>query len=55
MIYIIAIIVFASATFLMLIAKDGFINSELDAYQKTLREPWLERLVVMQYGDALQE
>lgn len=30
-------------------AKDGYINRELRAYQKTLDEPWLDRLTVLKY------
>lgn len=30
---------------LMIISKDGFLNNELDIYQKTLKQPWINRLV----------
>jgi len=31
----------------LIFAKDSYINRELDAYQKTLAEPWLDRVVAL--------
>lgn len=48
--YILLLLVFAMTLLLMVFAKDGFINSELNAYQKTIVEPWLHRLVALKYS-----
>lgn len=47
--YIILLLVFAFTIFTMVFAKDGYINSELTAYQKTIVEPWIHRLVALKY------
>lgn len=47
--YILLMLVFALTLVFMLFAKDGFINSELDAYQKVLNNPWLEPIVALRY------
>lgn len=53
MLYIAAIvIVFAVAAFCMLFARDSYANRELSVYQRTVNEPWMERLVALIYGPA---
>jgi hypothetical protein len=49
MLYILTFIIFAFALGMMVFANDGYLNSELDAYQRCLKEPWLERIVALRY------
>ncbi|AYP97983.1 GrBNV gp58-like protein-like protein [Mauternbach virus] len=49
MLFIVVLLIFAIALFGLIFAKDSYINMELNAYQKTLREPWLERIVALIY------
>ncbi|ATZ81521.1 GrBNV_gp58-like protein [Drosophila innubila nudivirus] len=49
MLFIVLLLIFAIALFALIFAKDSYINMELDAYQQTLREPWLERIVALTY------
>lgn len=53
MIFIAAlIIVFAIAAACMLFARDSYANRELAAYQRTINEPWMNRLVALLYVPA---
>lgn len=47
--YIITVLIFAICCGLMIFAHDGYINSELSAYQRTINEPWIHRLVALLY------
>lgn len=51
-IYTIVLIVFFISTLCMLFAKDSYINKELTVYQETLRNPWLDRIVVLAYNGS---
>lgn len=42
-------LIFAIALLFMVFAKDGYINSELEAYQKTILQPWIHRVVALKY------
>nr|DBA13117.1 TPA: gp58-like protein [Oryctes rhinoceros nudivirus] len=48
--YVILLLTFAIALFLMVFAKDGYMNMELTAYQKTIVEPWIHRVVALKYA-----
>lgn len=53
MIFIAAlIVVFAIAAACMLFARDSYANRELAAYQRTINEPWMNRLVALLYVPA---
>ena len=43
------LLVFVVSVFVMIFSKDSYINAELAAYQKTLREPWIHRVVALKY------
>lgn len=47
--YVIAILVFFLSLLLLVFAKDSYINRELDAYQKTINEPWIDPVVALTY------
>lgn len=47
--YLLAVLVFFAALVFITYARDGYLNSELNAYQRTLREPWLDRIVLLTY------
>lgn len=51
MLYVIAILVFFVALVCITFAKDSFVNRELFAYQRMLREPWLNRTVLLKYKE----
>jgi len=56
MFYLLLFITFAVAIYLSLFAKDSYINAELRAYSKTIKEPWLDRIVVLLYdNDDVEE
>lgn len=55
MIYVaVLIIVFAVAAVCMLFARDSYVNQELLAYQRTVNEPWMERLVALLYRPSVK-
>lgn len=45
--YFLAILVFFVALVCITFARDGYLNQELFAYQRMLREPWLDRTVLL--------
>lgn len=45
--YYLAILVFFVALICITFAEDGYLNRELVAYQRMLREPWLNRTVLL--------
>jgi hypothetical protein len=47
--YILAILVFFVALVCITFARDSYLNRELLAYQRMLREPWLNRTVLLTY------
>lgn len=47
--YAVVLLTCAIALVLMLFAPDGYINSELNAYQQTVANPWLHRIVALRY------
>lgn len=51
MIYELIVLAFAVGLFCMIFAKDSYVNRELRAYQRTIREPWMRRLVLLMYKD----
>lgn len=52
MIYELIVLTFAVGLFCMIFAKDSYANRELLAYQRSIREPWMRRLVLLMYkGD----
>lgn len=55
MFYILLFIIFAATILSLLFSADGYINKELQAYGKTIREPWLDRKVVLLYDNNENE
>lgn len=53
MLYIIVMLVFALSLFMLIFAKDGFINREMIIYDSLMKQPWLDRLVVLSSDDSL--
>lgn len=49
--YILALLVFFIAILLIVFSKDGYINRELAAYQRTINEPWINRIVALKYKE----
>lgn len=49
MLYLVAFIIFFSIIFSMIFAEDGYLNAELNAYERTIREPWIDRIIAMRY------
>lgn len=47
MLYFLILLIFFVALLFIVFSNDGFLNSEMTAYQKTLQEPWLERIVAL--------
>lgn len=45
--YFLAILVFFVALVCITFAEDGYLNRELSVYQRMLREPWLNRTVLL--------
>lgn len=48
--YVLLLLTFACALLLMTFARDSYINSELRAYQRTINEPWIDRIVALRYA-----
>jgi hypothetical protein len=48
--YMLLLLTFAIALLLMIFSRDSYINSELRAYQRTIDEPWLDRVVALRYA-----
>lgn len=51
MLYFLSILIFIVAIFLMVFAKDSYINKELESYQLTLNEPWIHRIIALKYDE----
>lgn len=55
MLYIIVILIFALSFFMLVFAKDGFINREMVVYDSLIQQPWLDRLVVLSSDQSLYD
>lgn len=53
MFYVLVILIFALCLFLMVFANDGFINREMRIYDALLKQPWLERTVLILSDESL--
>lgn len=49
MLCLLAVLVFFFSILLILFSKDGFLNSEFDIYQRFMKEPWLQRSIMINY------
>lgn len=55
MLYVIVVVMFALSLFMLIFAKDGFINRELVVYDNLLQQPWLDRLVLLSADASLYD
>lgn len=53
MLYILVIVVFFFSIILLLLSKNGFINREMQMYDNSIRQPWLNRTVLLVADDSL--
>lgn len=49
MIYVVVFFILFAALLLITVSKDSYMNQELIAYTKQIREPWLHRAVCLNY------
>lgn len=50
--YILVFLLFFVTLFCLVFAKDSYINQELLAYQRTLNEPWMHRVIALKYASS---
>lgn len=51
MLYVLTFVAFFFVIFFMIFAEDGYLNAELSAYERTIREPWIDRVIALRYRD----